>query len=74
VADFYQPQYGFSIYSFADPGDLETVAVEALATDVILTDRAAASRYTKVYEWLRAAAMTPDETLEWLANRVNATG
>jgi hypothetical protein len=73
VADFYQPQHGFSMYAFADPRDLQTVAVEALASDLILTDRAAASRYATVYEWLQKAALTPEATADWLANRVNAT-
>lgn len=73
VGDYYQPQHGFSMYAFADPRDLQTVAVEALASDLILTDRAAASRYAMVYEWLRAAALTPEETVDWLADQVNAT-
>lgn len=73
VADYYQPQHGFSMYAFADPRDLQTIAVEALASDLILTDRAAASRYSMVYEWLRTAALTPEATLDWLANQVNAT-
>jgi hypothetical protein len=73
VADDHQPQNRFSIYAFADPRDLQTVAAEALACDPILTDRAAASRYAMVYEWLRAAAWTPEATVDWLANQVNAT-
>lgn len=73
VADYYQPQHGFSMYAFADPRDLQTVAVEALASDLILTDRGAASRYAKVYEWLRRAALSPEDTAQWLADHVNAT-
>jgi hypothetical protein len=72
VADYYQPQHGFSMYAFADPRDLQTVAVEALASDLILTDRAAASRYATVYEWLQRAALTPEATVDWLAGQVNA--
>lgn len=72
VADYYQPQHGFSMYAFADPRDLQTVAVEVLASDLILTDRAAASRYSMVYEWLRMAALTPEATVDWLADQVNA--
>lgn len=73
VADYYQPQHSFSMYAFADPRDLQTVAVEALASDLILNDRAAASRYAMVYEWLRDAALTPEATVDWLADQVNAT-
>lgn len=73
VGDYYQPQHGFSMYSFADPQDLQTVAVEALVSDLILTDRGAASRYAKVYEWLRAAALSPEATVDWLADHVNMT-
>jgi hypothetical protein len=73
VGDYYQPQHAFSMYAFADPRDLQTVAVEALASDLILTDRAAASRYAMVYEWLRAAALPPEATVDWLADQVNST-
>jgi transcriptional regulator with XRE-family HTH domain len=73
VADYYQPQHGFSMYAFADPRDLQTVAVEALSSDLILTDRGAASRYAKVYEWLQAAALSPSQTAQWLADHVNTT-
>ncbi|NUR71511.1 MAG: helix-turn-helix domain-containing protein [Hamadaea sp.] len=73
VGEFFQPQHGFSIYTFADPGDLPTVAVEALASDLTLTDRTAASRYAKVYEWLRSAALDPVATVDWLSRHVNAT-
>lgn len=73
VGEFYQPQHGFSIYTFADPDDLQTIAVEALASDLMLTDRTAASRYVKVYEWLKAAALTPEATVDWFAEHVNAT-
>ena len=73
VADYYQPLHSFSMYAFADPRDLQTVAVEALSSDLILTDRGAASRYAKVYEWLRAAALSPEATADWLADHVNAT-
>ena len=73
VADYYQPLHSFSMYGFDDPHDLQTVAVEALSSDLILTDRGAASRYAKVYEWLQAAALSPEATADWLADHVNAT-
>jgi hypothetical protein len=66
VADYYLPHTAFSLYRFADPADPETVAVEALAHDLILTEKPELTRYKLVFQWLRAAALSPQESLAWL--------
>lgn len=66
IANWYLPHTAFSLYRFADPQDPETLAIEGLSTNLILTDRDEISRYTMVFEWLQAAAYSPEETLSWL--------
>lgn len=70
IHDFYLPQTAFSLYRFSDPHDPETLAIEGLALDVMLTDRTELDRYATVFRWLQDAALTPDETLTWLHSRL----
>ncbi|RKR88453.1 helix-turn-helix protein [Micromonospora pisi] len=67
VANWYMPHTGFSLYRFADPQDPETLAIEGHSTNQVLNDRDELDRYTVVFEWLQSAAMTPEDTLSWLA-------
>ncbi|MEV1285713.1 helix-turn-helix transcriptional regulator [Micromonospora sp. NPDC049679] len=66
VAEWYLPETAFSIYRFAEPEDPSAVAIEALSADMVLTDEAVLARYTQVFDWLCAAARSPDESLEWI--------
>lgn len=67
VGDWYLPHTAFSIYRFADPQDPETVAVEALAGDLIFTSDAEIVRYNRLFGWLREAALPEAESRAWLA-------
>ncbi len=67
IADSYLPHTGFSIYRFADSGDPDTVAVEALAYDIVLVEKADVARYATVFEWLKRAALSPEQSQAWLA-------
>ncbi|MGI5214626.1 helix-turn-helix domain-containing protein [Plantactinospora sp. CA-290183] len=66
IADWYLPHTAFSLYRFAEPQDPETLAVEGMSTNLMLTEQGEIRRYSMVFEWLQAAAMSPAETLEWL--------
>jgi hypothetical protein len=66
VGPFYLPYTGFSIYHFADPDDPETVTVETLARELVLSDQESVLRYIQVFDWLRQSAMDPEETKAWL--------
>jgi transcriptional regulator with XRE-family HTH domain len=66
VAEWYLPETAFSIYRFAEPEDPSAVAIEALGADMVLTDEALLDRYSKVFDWLCAAARSPEESLQWI--------
>jgi transcriptional regulator with XRE-family HTH domain len=66
IGDWYLPHTGFSLYRFAHPQDPETVAIEGITTDVMLTDPDELDRYATVFQWLQAAALSPEDTLVWL--------
>lgn len=70
IHHFYLPHTAFSLYRFADPQDPETLMIEELTTDLMLTDRPELDRYATVFRWLQDAAMTPDGTLSWLHSRL----
>jgi len=70
VGPHFVPYTGFSIYHFADPDDPETVAVETLARELVLSDRASIDRYAQVFEWLRLSSLdeesSRDRLIDWL--------
>jgi transcriptional regulator with XRE-family HTH domain len=73
VDTWYLPHTGFSLYRFADPADPETLAIEGITTNLVVTDTDEVARYATVFEWLQAAALSPEETLDWLAEEVRDT-
>jgi transcriptional regulator with XRE-family HTH domain len=74
LEDWYLPETAFSIYRFADRRDPATVAVELLVADVQLTDEALVGSYTAVFDRLRAAARSPEASVEWLARTAQNRG
>ena len=66
INEWFLPQTAFSLYRFADPQDPETLAIEGISTNMVLTDRDEFNRYSTVFEWLQAAALSPGETSVWL--------
>lgn len=70
VGPHFVPYTGFSIYHFPDPGDPETVAVETLARELVLTDRSSVERYARVFAWLSAAALDPIRSRSWISSRI----
>jgi len=69
IGDRYLPHTPFSIYRFADPADPETVAVEAVGSDLVSSETPSVRRYSMVFGWLREAALSAEESLAWLATR-----
>lgn len=65
---YYLPHTGFSLYRFADPRDPETVAIEGLSLNFMVSERKELNGYKVLFEWLQAAALSADATLSWLAD------
>jgi len=60
--DFATPRGAFFMYTYSDPGDPRVVAIDTVTSDVILTDEAQVAPYERLYERLREAALTPEES------------
>ncbi|WP_186315819.1 helix-turn-helix domain-containing protein [Catellatospora sichuanensis] len=71
VGQHFIPHTGFSIYHFPDPDDPETVAVETLARELVLTDRNSVERYARVFGWLGDAALDPVRSRAWISARIS---
>jgi transcriptional regulator with XRE-family HTH domain len=74
IAQYYVPRSAFSIYTFPDPGDPTVVAVDTVTDDLIVTDQADAKRYEELYDRLRAAALSVDQSLQLLLDTAKAAG
>lgn len=68
IHDWYLPHTGFSLYRFADPADPETAAIEGLSINLMISDRNELNGYKVLFEWLREAALSAEDTLTWLAD------
>jgi transcriptional regulator with XRE-family HTH domain len=66
IRDFTVPRCTFSIYTYPDPGDPQVVAIDTVTSDLILTDPEQVTPYERLYERLREAALSPDESLDLL--------
>lgn len=66
ISNWFLPQTAFSLYRFSDPQDPETLAIEGLSTNMVLTDRSEFRRYSMVFDWLQSAALSAAETVDWL--------
>ncbi|MFJ8578775.1 DUF5753 domain-containing protein [Micromonospora sp. NPDC093277] len=66
------PLTAFSHYAYPDPADPRTVLVETLTTDLRLTAEADVARYERLVDWLLAAALPAEETVDLLARRLGS--
>lgn len=67
------PKASFSLYTFPDPSDPPMAVVDTVTSDVVLTQKDELSRHMALYDRLRQAAPSVDNTLaflEGLANRL----
>jgi transcriptional regulator with XRE-family HTH domain len=72
IKDFVVPRSAFSIYAYPDPGDPRVVAIDTVTSDVIVTDDAQVTPYERLYERLREAALTPEESAKLLTEAAAA--
>lgn len=67
IADHLVPRSAFSVYRYPDPDDPAIVAVDTITSDLVLTDIHQVSHYRRLYQHLRDAALTPTQSLDFLA-------
>ena len=67
IGDYYLPHSSFSLYRFADPEDPDIVVLETLTSDLHLGDDEDVSRYRLLFDWLAAAALSPEDSVTFLA-------
>ncbi|WP_433462415.1 helix-turn-helix domain-containing protein [Spirillospora sp. CA-128828] len=65
------PQSSFYLYTFAEPGDPPMAVVDTATTDLVLTQRREVVRYTGMYDRLRKAALSPEDSIAFLARVAN---
>ncbi|MCW2933997.1 MAG: putative DNA-binding protein [Actinomycetia bacterium] len=70
--DFAVPRCAFSIYTYRDPGDPRVVAIDTVTSDVIVTDEAQVMPYERMWERIREAALTPEESAKLLTEAADA--
>jgi transcriptional regulator with XRE-family HTH domain len=67
------PKASFSLYGFPDPADPPMAVVDTVTADVVLDQQRELASYTGMYDRLREAALSADDTLgflDGLANRL----
>jgi transcriptional regulator with XRE-family HTH domain len=72
IRDYVTPRCAFSIYAYPDPGDPRVIAIDTVTSDVILTDEAQVTPYERMYERLREAALSPEESAKLLTEAADA--
>jgi transcriptional regulator with XRE-family HTH domain len=61
------PRSAFYTYRYPDPGDPIVVVVDTITSDLVLVNPAEVSHYVTLYQRLRASALGPADTLDFLA-------
>ena len=68
IKDFTVPRSAFTIFTYPDPGDPDVVAVDTVTSDLIITAKDQVAPYDRLYERLREAALSPEDSIELLTN------
>jgi hypothetical protein len=61
------PRSAFFTYRYPDPGDPVVVAVDTVTSDLVLAEATEVGHYLALYDRLREAALTPADSLDFLA-------
>ncbi len=67
IAGHAVPRSAFFTYRYPDPGDPVVVAVDTVISDLVLTEPAEVGYHLDLYKRLRDAALTPADSLDFLA-------
>ncbi|MFI7283086.1 helix-turn-helix domain-containing protein [Micromonospora chersina] len=60
----YVPRSPFSLYAYPDPEDLTLVAVDTVTADLLVTEAGEAQRYARLFDQLRDAALSQQESAD----------
>ncbi|TDE21977.1 helix-turn-helix transcriptional regulator [Actinomadura sp. 6K520] len=60
------PKSDFYLYTFADPGDSPMAVVDTVTADHVLTQRGEVARYARLYDRLREAALSREDSVTFL--------
>lgn len=60
------PKSSFYIYTFTDPSDPAHVVVDGVTTDLVLNQKKEVKRYSGMYDRLRKAAFSPEDSITFL--------
>jgi hypothetical protein len=66
IRDYTVPRSTFSLYSYPDLGDPTVVAIDTVTQDVLFTGEPQVAPYEKLYRNLRDAALTPEQSADFL--------
>jgi transcriptional regulator with XRE-family HTH domain len=66
IKDFTVPRCTFTMFTYPAPGDPEVVAIDTVTSDLIVTDPGQVTPYDRLYERLREAALSPEQSLDLL--------
>jgi transcriptional regulator with XRE-family HTH domain len=72
VRDYAIPRTPFSLYTYPDPGDPTVVAIDTVTSDVILADETEVAPYEWLYERIREAALSCEESAKLLSEAAEA--
>jgi transcriptional regulator with XRE-family HTH domain len=72
IRDFAVPRCAFFMYTYPDPRDPRVAAIDTVSSDVILTKDAQIAPYERTWERIREAALSAEESAEFLARAADA--
>jgi transcriptional regulator with XRE-family HTH domain len=61
----------FYLYTFSEPGDSPLAVVDTVTTDLIVTQRNEVAQYTRMYDRVRDAALSRDDSITFLERVAN---
>lgn len=72
IDGYRSPTGSFSLYTYPDPEDPLVVGMEAVTSDLVLTEQAQAERYVDLYQALREAVLPVSDGRDLLGQAANA--
>ncbi|MFI7430750.1 Scr1 family TA system antitoxin-like transcriptional regulator [Micromonospora sp. NPDC049836] len=68
----YVPRCTFSLYAYPDPEDLTLAVVDTVTADLLVTEAREAQRYAQLFDQLRDAALSPEDSADLIQKAADA--